>query len=262
MTMSKKIPTDFPKIWPYNKQFSEHIAKAISLQEKPSSVFGYGVLMIIVGFAGMFIFGFFAVHSLAQLFALAIPIGIVLAIIGNKQHKKEFTNLMSDVKTQVDRENILLKSKALVSPKYEEPDDIESLAIMEAEAGKHYTSNWLWVRNKMLQRDGYACCCCGRKVQLADSVAHHIAAFSEGGKTEFSNLVTICVECHSLIHPWLNPRLNIFWINYERGRVYCWKCHSRLDTPKAQIMICSDCGWLCHIDDGACGCNYPQQDAT
>lgn len=256
--MNQRIPSDFPKVWPYSPDYRGHVSKAIYLRENPSLILAVGFLLIVLGVAGMFICGFFDAHTAARGFGIVIPAGILLSIAGKKKRRKEFNRLMDEVTEQVASESALLKAKAVTTPKYEGVEDFENAIIVQSMMENHYTSNWAWVRGKLLERDGNRCCFCGRLVRLADSVAHHVAAFSEGGKTEFSNLVTVCVDCHSIIHPWLNPKLNIFWIRYERGRVYCWKCGSRLDTAKSKVILCSDCGWLHHITDGACGCNYPR----
>jgi hypothetical protein len=255
--MIQRIPLDFPKVWPYNEEYRDHVAKAVRLKSDTSLLFVFGLLLITLGIVGTFVFGSFHVYSLSRFFFSMIPIGIVLAVIGNSLHKKKLEKIMSEVKSQVDLEKTYLKKKSLAPLFFDSHDDLINKEVMELSNGRHYTNNWAWVRNKLLIRDGSSCCFCGRSVHLADSVAHHISAFSEGGRTDFSNLVTICVQCHSIIHPWLNPNLNLFWVRYERGgRVYCWKCKKRLDSLGAQITICSDCGWLHHIDDGACGCNY------
>lgn len=255
--MRQRIPLDFPKVWPYSPEYRGHVAKALSLKETTSFMLGLGLLLIVLGLIGMFLFGFFEIFIPARLFGCLVPLGIALSVIGHRRHKNEFAKVIADVKKQVGIESTVLKLKASIRVDGQDPEDSANMAVMESAVGRHYTSNWAWVRNNLLNRDRFSCCLCGRPVQLADSVAHHITAFSEGGRTEFSNLATICVECHSIIHPWLNPKLNLFWIRFERGRVYCWNCKSRLDTSKIEVIICSDCGWLHHIDDGACGCNYP-----
>ena len=230
--MSQRIPLDFPKVWPYSQPYRDHVMQAVRLKEAVSLLLALGILLIALGFAGTFLFGTFQVYSVSRFFGCFIPTGIVLAIVGHLRHKKKFARVMDEATKQADLERSYLRGKALVPLSYDGPEDLVNKALMEQAIEKHYTPNWVWVRNKLLYRDGFSCCFCGRRVQLGDSVAHHIAAFSEGGRTELSNLVTICVECHSIIHPWLNPTLNLFWIRLDRGRVYCWKCKSRLDSPR------------------------------
>ena len=54
-----------------------------------------------------------------------------------------------------------------------------------------------WLRQKVLDRDGHRCRCCGSRHSLH---MHHIIWFSRGGKTRFDNLVTLCRSCHTLVH--------------------------------------------------------------
>jgi len=272
--MLHSIPSDFPKVWPYDPAYRNHVIKALSLNEAPVTVWHMlqagGKLLIILGLPIFIIpnkiFSHFLFFNPAKIFAYSFLLGIILWILFyplvnyvEKKQKREFLRIMDEAKKQVSAEKKELKLKATADAISEDADDQDNIKVMLSYINKHYTPNWAWIRHKLLVRDKFSCCLCGRHVQLADSVAHHIDAFSEGGKTEFGNLITICVDCHSVIHPWLNSKLNLFWIRFERGRVYCWKCKKRLDTEKSNITICSDCGWLYHINDCACGCNYPQQ---
>lgn len=50
------------------------------------------------------------------------------------------------------------------------------------------------LRNIIYERDGYKCRYCGSKEHL---VIDHIYPFSKGGKTEISNLQTLCKSCNS-----------------------------------------------------------------
>lgn len=257
--MSERIPLDFPKVWPYAPECRNHVSEAISLNQdnfgNAHLVRAAGILFIILGLPLFLIpwklFGYSFLFGIAVLL-----VSLPFVNYSNKKHKEIFTKHMEEVAKQVSIEKEMLKKKANAYVNIVNDDEV-NLEVMKAYQNKHYTPNWAWVRKKLLDRDRYSCCLCSRKVQLGDSVAHHIDAFSEGGKTEFNNLLTICVECHSVLHPWLSPGLNLFWIRSERGRVYCWKCKRRLDSKKEDVVICSDCGWLHHIKDQACGCNYP-----
>ena len=53
------------------------------------------------------------------------------------------------------------------------------------------------LRERVLARDGYRCRACGSCQDLA---AHHRRWRSYGGRTVLSNLMTVCLRCHSLIH--------------------------------------------------------------
>ena len=57
----------------------------------------------------------------------------------------------------------------------------------------------LRLRLRVLQRDDFRCVICGRSPALTRGVILHIdhkVPFSAGGKTEFENLQTLCLECN------------------------------------------------------------------
>lgn len=51
------------------------------------------------------------------------------------------------------------------------------------------------LRHKILKRDGYKCRICGSDQDLE---VHHMQALVYGGKSNKTNLVTLCAECHEL----------------------------------------------------------------
>lgn len=53
------------------------------------------------------------------------------------------------------------------------------------------------LRRRILARDGYRCTCCGAKKNLT---VHHIIWLRYGGRTVAGNLITLCEDCHSLVH--------------------------------------------------------------
>ena len=53
------------------------------------------------------------------------------------------------------------------------------------------------MRKKVLARDGHKCRCCGSPHSLH---VHHIIPWSKGGRTRMKNLITVCRNCHALIH--------------------------------------------------------------
>ena len=62
-----------------------------------------------------------------------------------------------------------------------------------------YPDDWNDLRHAVYRRDGYACGNCGESdVELH---AHHIVPLSRGGSNAMSNLTTLCVDCHILLHP-------------------------------------------------------------
>ncbi|MHC4709877.1 MAG: Holliday junction branch migration DNA helicase RuvB [Planctomycetota bacterium] len=50
---------------------------------------------------------------------------------------------------------------------------------------------------EVLARDGYRCLCCESKKNLT---GHHKIERQFGGRTELGNLMTLCDDCHSLVH--------------------------------------------------------------
>jgi hypothetical protein len=57
----------------------------------------------------------------------------------------------------------------------------------------------LGLRLKVLDRDGYTCIRCGRSPALERGVVLHVdhrKPFARGGKTELTNLQTLCSECN------------------------------------------------------------------
>ncbi len=53
------------------------------------------------------------------------------------------------------------------------------------------------LRREILARDGCRCLNCESHERLQ---VHHVVYLSHGGRTEASNLLTVCVSCHGLIH--------------------------------------------------------------
>ncbi len=54
-------------------------------------------------------------------------------------------------------------------------------------------------RDAVLDRDNNQCVACGRGGENVLNL-HHVVFRSHGGGDEASNLVTVCVRCHRLIH--------------------------------------------------------------
>ena len=75
-----------------------------------------------------------------------------------------------------------------------------------------YPENWNEIKQHVKMRDGYICrkkgCYKHGKKIGGDAIleVHHIKSLSKGGTNEYSNLVTICRECHKKIHPHYNPK--------------------------------------------------------
>lgn len=58
------------------------------------------------------------------------------------------------------------------------------------------------LRKAVLVRDGFTCQCCneGGEAFLSVLAVHHIVEVSQGGPDTLENLITVCVNCHILIH--------------------------------------------------------------
>lgn len=54
-----------------------------------------------------------------------------------------------------------------------------------------------WLRRRVLARDGGCCRNCRSRHRL---MVHHLRYRSQGGPTRASNLITVCVACHALLH--------------------------------------------------------------
>lgn len=58
------------------------------------------------------------------------------------------------------------------------------------------------LRTAVLERDNFTCQCCGigGKARLSNLAVHHIVEVVQGGPDTEKNLVTVCLNCHNLIH--------------------------------------------------------------
>ena len=66
-----------------------------------------------------------------------------------------------------------------------------------------YPDDWNTRRRQVYQRDRYSCSNCrseGGPYGDSELHAHHIVPKSEGGSDRFTNLVTLCADCHSRVH--------------------------------------------------------------
>ena len=62
-------------------------------------------------------------------------------------------------------------------------------------------TQWATVRQRVLERDGFACVKCHTpRSELPYLEVHHIKPLSKGGKTVMSNLVCLCESCHAGKH--------------------------------------------------------------
>ncbi len=52
-------------------------------------------------------------------------------------------------------------------------------------------------RVNVLARDGYACQYCGTKKRMGELTYDHVVPRAQGGRTEWTNIVSACVSCNS-----------------------------------------------------------------
>jgi 5-methylcytosine-specific restriction endonuclease McrA len=70
-----------------------------------------------------------------------------------------------------------------------------------------YPDNWDEIRHIVYKRDNYTCQECGAKGKRVGGEAeincHHIVSLSKNGTNDYSNLITLCDDCHTKKHPHL-----------------------------------------------------------
>jgi len=58
-------------------------------------------------------------------------------------------------------------------------------------------NSYLELHRQVLERDGWRCQACGNMQNLQ---VHHLKFRSQSGGDEGQNLITMCAECHELVH--------------------------------------------------------------
>jgi len=77
---------------------------------------------------------------------------------------------------------------------------------------------WEALRRKVLKRDDYSCCLCGHRATKWMNV-HHLSSNAD----KPSNLKTVCVACHAVLH---------FGLNLQYRKIEIWE--SRI--PQVEIV--------------------------
>jgi hypothetical protein len=67
-----------------------------------------------------------------------------------------------------------------------------------------YPENWTYLRQDVLARDGFCCRKCGTSIRPLQ--VDHIVPLSRGGTNNLGNLQTLCLRCHSFMHPHMAAR--------------------------------------------------------
>lgn len=80
------------------------------------------------------------------------------------------------------------------------------------------------LRDDVLIRDDFKCRCCGKsfKNMLPAITVHHVVQVSQGGRDEIDNLITVCSNCHLLIHcyAWSKISVNEAELSEEEKKMY------------------------------------------
>ena len=107
-------------------------------------------------------------------------------------YNKNYINAYNKYKNFNIQPNIISKLQ-----KYKSDDDEEIETIIKAQKEKERKKMTPSLRYNILKRDNFKCCLCGRSakdgVQLE---VDHIIPIAKGGKTEPSNLRTLCFDCN------------------------------------------------------------------
>lgn len=64
--------------------------------------------------------------------------------------------------------------------------------------GKKY-KKWENIREVIINRDNRICVLCGDELEHEDIHIHHIIYKKDGGNDNYTNLVTLCIECHATL---------------------------------------------------------------
>lgn len=89
--------------------------------------------------------------------------------------------------------------------------------------GNWQGGKWRFIKEQAMIRDGYKCVICGFNYHVH---VHHITPLSEGGTNEFSNLITLCPNHHTMVHGGI--------ISVEHLRNFDWTPEVTTDpTPHA-----------------------------
>lgn len=80
------------------------------------------------------------------------------------------------------------------------------------------------LKEAVLIRDNFTCKCCGLggAQRLAVLVCHHVVEVAHGGPDSESNLVTLCVNCHLLLHSlaWGKVHVNLADLSESERKVF------------------------------------------
>lgn len=80
------------------------------------------------------------------------------------------------------------------------------------------------LRDEVLIRDDFTCRCCGKNMKnmLPAITVHHVIQVSQGGRDELNNLITVCSNCHLIIHcyAWNKMKVDESALSEEEKAMY------------------------------------------
>jgi len=82
-------------------------------------------------------------------------------------------------------------------PKCEEIRETNNPRIRATSSQRGYNYAWQKIRVQILERDGYSCQMCGKKLVGGDATVDHIFPTHLGGTSIPSNLQAACRSCNS-----------------------------------------------------------------
>ena len=102
-----------------------------------------------------------------------------------------------------------------------------------------YPENWGEISDSVRDRDGNKCVFCGREGHLLH--VHHVKPRSKGGIDDPSNLVSLCVACHTKAH---DGKLGASKFHASsRSGYLCLNCDRlfSIDYARGRGLECSVC---------------------
>jgi len=91
-------------------------------------------------------------------------------------------------------------------------------------------------RQNIYARDKFQCQYCSRKLRTEDLTYDHIIPRSRGGKTEWSNIVTCCIDCNRKKGGQTPRGAGLQLIRKPSKPMWLWGCHARFSprsTPES-----------------------------
>lgn len=97
---------------------------------------------------------------------------------------------------------------------------------------------WQKKRLKILERDGWACQCCGSKKKTL--TVHHVVYEGDPWEAREDDLQALCEDCHSALGP--HPKGGVKWIDGVFRYIHCPVCGCEEVRDKGTFDKCNECG--------------------